>query len=164
MKPVRPSDDILNAYELEERYPMEYSRAKIVLGDNKEEQEHFYVGVHHLDTNHHVNNGQYIMMAANLLITPYYMGVSIDAVKELIPTLLLPFNATKSVMNAAFVLLLYKPVTRAIRATKLITAPLSASTTVKQNNKMNSVIVAVISLLIIIACFVIFFKFMNGSF
>ena len=74
MKPVRPSDDILNAYELEERYPMEYSRAKIVLGDNKEEQEHFYVGVHHLDTNHHVNNGQYVAMAQQYLPDGYVVN------------------------------------------------------------------------------------------
>ena len=67
MKPVRPADEIINAYVQEERYPMEYSRAKIVLGDNKEENEHFCVGVHHLDTNHHVNNGQYVAMAQRYL-------------------------------------------------------------------------------------------------
>ena len=67
MKPVRPADEILDAYELEERYPMEYSRAKIVLGDDKRKQENFRVGMHHLDTNHHVNNGQYVAMAQQYL-------------------------------------------------------------------------------------------------
>ena len=67
MKPVHPSEEILNAYVQEERYPMEYSRAKIVLGEDKKEQEHFCVGLHHLDTNHHVNNGQYVAMAEQYL-------------------------------------------------------------------------------------------------
>lgn len=73
-KPVRPSDEILNAYEMGERYPMEYSKAKIALGENKEEKEHFYVGVHHLDTNHHVNNGQYVAMAQHYLPDDFTVG------------------------------------------------------------------------------------------
>ncbi len=56
-----------------------------------------------------------VMMVANLLITPFYMGVTIAEVGAMIPTLLLPFNACKAVMNAASVLLLYKPLTVALR-------------------------------------------------
>lgn len=62
-KPVRDMGEIVSAYELEEQYPMEYSRAKIVLGDKREEMEHFHIGRNHLDTNNHVNNGQYVAMA-----------------------------------------------------------------------------------------------------
>ncbi len=51
-----------------------------------------------------------VMMGTNLLITPYYMGVTVEAVKELIPTLLLPFNAAKALMNSALVMAVYKPV------------------------------------------------------
>lgn len=61
-----------------------------------------------------------VMLLANLLITPLYMGVSIREVGALIPTLLLPFNACKAVMNAAAVLLLYKPLTTALRHTGLM--------------------------------------------
>ncbi len=104
-----------------------------------------------------------VMMAANLLITPYYMGVSVDAVKELIPTLLLPFNATKSVMNAALVLLLYKPVTTAMKASKLVSAPLN-NTSNNNINKSSTITIAIVSLFIIIACFVVFFVFMDGKF
>ena len=60
-----------------------------------------------------------VMMGANLLITPLYMGVSTTDVAKLIPTLLLPFNFTKTVLNAAIVLLLYKPLTTALRKTGL---------------------------------------------
>lgn len=55
-----------------------------------------------------------LMLAANLIITPYYMGVSVEAVKDLILPLLLPFNFLKAVLNAGVVALLYKPLTRAV--------------------------------------------------
>lgn len=55
-----------------------------------------------------------VMIAANLLITPYYMGVKVSAVREMIPTLLLPFNFLKATLNAGIVALLYKPLTKAL--------------------------------------------------
>jgi riboflavin transporter FmnP len=55
-----------------------------------------------------------VMMLANLFITPFYMGVERAQVVEMIPTLLLPFNLTKSTLNAAVVLLLYKPLSNAL--------------------------------------------------
>ena len=55
-----------------------------------------------------------IMLLANLLITPYYMGVSVAAVRGLIPKLLLPFNFLKGMLNAGVVALLYKPLTGAL--------------------------------------------------
>ncbi len=106
-----------------------------------------------------------VMMAANLFITPYYMGVSTDVVKELIPTLLLPFNITKSILNASLVLLLYKPVTTALRASKLVRTPdASASSDSAHKTGRNSVIVAIVSLIVIVACLVVFFVFMGGKF
>lgn len=51
-----------------------------------------------------------LMMVANLLITPFYMGVGISDVAKMIPTLLFPFNLIKCVVNAALVLVLYKPI------------------------------------------------------
>ena len=63
-----------------------------------------------------------VMMLANYLITPLYMGVSRAEVGAMIPTLLLPFNACKAVMNAAAVLLLYKPLVSALRRMGLVKA------------------------------------------
>ncbi len=100
-----------------------------------------------------------VMMVANLLITPYYMGVSLDMVKELIPTLLLPFNLTKSVLNASLVLLLYKPVTTAIRATKLV----KTSDNAANKNANVSLLTFIISLIIIALCLIVFFCFMGGN-
>lgn len=56
-----------------------------------------------------------VMMAANLIITPLYMGVSAAAVKAMIPTMLLPFNVAKAFMNSALVMFLYKPTSRLVR-------------------------------------------------
>lgn len=61
-----------------------------------------------------------VMLAANLLITPYYMGVDVSVVKGFLPTLILPFNFTKSILNAALTMLIYKPIVNALRLTKLV--------------------------------------------
>lgn len=61
-----------------------------------------------------------VMLPMNRFITPYFMvGVTIEGVLDLLPTLILPFNLLKGLMNVAVVLLLYKPVTRALRAAHL---------------------------------------------
>lgn len=60
-----------------------------------------------------------VMLPLNLLITPAYMGVGIAEVIAILPKLLLPFNLLKGILNMAVVLLLYKPLTRALRATHL---------------------------------------------
>jgi len=56
-----------------------------------------------------------VMIAANLLITPYYMGCTRGEVIALIPVLILPFNVTKAVVNASLVFLLYKPLSTALK-------------------------------------------------
>lgn len=60
-----------------------------------------------------------VMLPLNLLVTPAYMGVGLSDVVAIIPKLLLPFNLLKGVLNMAVVLLLYKPLTRALRAAHL---------------------------------------------
>jgi len=55
-----------------------------------------------------------VMLVANLIITPFYMGVTVDAVAGMIPTLLLPFNLTKAIFNASLVFILYKPISSAL--------------------------------------------------
>ena len=56
-----------------------------------------------------------VMLLANLFITPYYMGVTADVVRGMIPTLLLPFNVLKSIINVGVVLLLYKTFSKALK-------------------------------------------------
>ena len=61
-----------------------------------------------------------VMLLLNILVTPIYMGVSREAVIELMPTLLFPFNLAKSMMNAAITMLIYKPVSVAMKRARLI--------------------------------------------
>lgn len=67
------------------------------------------------------------MMGFNLLITPLFMRTTTQQVLQMIPTLLLPFNLTKSVLNAALVLVLYKPMVTALRRTRLMATTRSAA-------------------------------------
>ncbi len=56
-----------------------------------------------------------VMLVANLFITPLYSGVGADIVKQMIPTLLLPFNIAKALMNSALVMLIYKPISNLMK-------------------------------------------------
>ncbi|MBO5321017.1 MAG: ECF transporter S component [Clostridia bacterium] len=100
-----------------------------------------------------------IMMVANIFITPYYMGVETAEIIALIPTMLFPFNLCKSIVNAASLLIIYKPITNALKKTGLVVAN-------KTNYKFSkkSVILFVVSLavLALAVCFIIFK--MGGSF
>jgi hypothetical protein len=61
-----------------------------------------------------------VMMILNLFVTPLYTGMPTDQVIAMLPTLLLPFNLIKGTVNAALVLILYKPIRRAMQATRLL--------------------------------------------
>lgn len=101
------------------------------------------------------------MMAANMLITPFYMGVSISDVQAMIPTLLLPFNLTKAFLNASLVLLLYKPITKALRVSGFIHVP-STDNPVKSRKK--TVIIAIIAAILVISSILVFVVLLNGQF
>ena len=66
-RPARVDDQILELYKLEPKYDMEYANRKIALPEEMTVQNCFPVEVYHLDTNHHVNNGQYVKMAGAYL-------------------------------------------------------------------------------------------------
>ena len=67
MAPAKPAERMLTGYVLEEKYPMEYAPRKIHVPENGECMEPFAVKAHHLDTNNHVNNGQYVRMAMDYI-------------------------------------------------------------------------------------------------
>lgn len=67
MAPAKPTDKMLEGYVLEEKYPMEYAPRKIRVPENGERMDPFAVKAHHLDTNNHVNNGQYVRMAMDYI-------------------------------------------------------------------------------------------------
>ena len=63
--PYRIDDAVVATYPLDEKLPMNYEARKIAMPDTSEiyEADSKKVGMHHLDSNHHVNNGQYIRIA-----------------------------------------------------------------------------------------------------
>ena len=66
-RPARIEKEVEEKYILEPKYDMEYADRKIVLPKEMEVKNSFPVEVYHLDTNHHVNNGQYVKMAGAYL-------------------------------------------------------------------------------------------------
>ena len=66
-RPVKPDAEELEAYTIEEKLDMEYAARKIAIPKELVEKERFSVLRHQLDTNHHVNNGQYVQMAQEFL-------------------------------------------------------------------------------------------------
>ncbi|MDD3368957.1 MAG: thioesterase [Lachnospiraceae bacterium] len=63
MLPAKPDETMKIAYELNEKLDMDYAPRKIAVSENGERREPIQVKKHHLDTNNHVNNGQYVRMA-----------------------------------------------------------------------------------------------------
>ena len=105
-----------------------------------------------------------VMMVANLYITPYYMGVPRSMVVDLIPKLLLPFNAIKSVLNAALTLCLYKPMTTLLKKTGFGKQTSSNTAEEKQNmTNIRSILVWIIGGTIAIVALAIIFFVLGGS-
>lgn len=116
-----------------------------------------------------------IMLLANLFITPYYMGTTMSVVRDMIPTLLLPFNLLKGLLNAGAVLLLYKPLSRALRKagvlghnhvnlTEAENAENSTRLGTKSNSHVKSIVVTVSAILLISAASVLIFAVLGGKF
>ena len=63
-RPMIVTPEIGDVYGIHEPLPMDYASRKIkVPKDGGEECDPFLVQEYHLDTNHHMNNGQYVRMA-----------------------------------------------------------------------------------------------------
>ena len=99
-----------------------------------------------------------VMMVANVFITPYYMGAARSDVVAMIPTLLLPFNLSKGIVNAAITMIIYKPVTSALRKARLVEGA-SGNTDHKK-----FVLLAAISLIALIAVVLVIIFILNGTF
>ena len=51
-----------------------------------------------------------VMAVANLVITPLFMGVPVEAVKKMLFPVIIPFNLLKSGINGVIVFAIYKPI------------------------------------------------------
>lgn len=66
-RPVIPTADMVEGYVLEEKLEMEYAPRKITVPEGGWDCEPILIKKQHLDTNQHVNNGQYVDMAMEYL-------------------------------------------------------------------------------------------------
>ena len=103
-----------------------------------------------------------VMMVANLVITPYYMNMPTSVIAALIPKLLLPFNLTKAIFNSAVTLILYKPLTSAMRKTdffgKKRVVDVEKTAEEKKKSKIRTIVILAVGGFIAIASiFVIIF-------
>ena len=95
-----------------------------------------------------------VMMLANLVITPYYIHAPVETVAAMIPTILLPFNLLKATLNAALVLLFYKPLSNILKETGFLQSAgksVPSSKETKKSSFARSLVVTVIAVVIIAA-------------
>lgn len=74
-----------------------------------------------------------VMLLLNIFVTPLYMtsvGIPMDSlgVMEMIPSILLPFNFSKELLNSALAMLIYKPLSMALRRIGLAPGDVSKMT------------------------------------
>ena len=102
-----------------------------------------------------------VMMLANLFITPYYMGVPRGEVVKLIPKLLLPFNLLKALLNSALVMIIYKPISTALKRAKL----LKRSDTDERKHVFDrkSLIITLAAAALLALCLVVFFVVLKAK-
>ena len=94
-----------------------------------------------------------VMLLANIFITPLYFQMPREAVIAMLPTLLLPFNLCKSVLNASIMLLVYKPFTTALKKAGLV----STKDNVKYKLNVKTVMLSIVSLVFIVAAITVMF-------
>lgn len=102
-----------------------------------------------------------VMMLANLFITPYYMGVPRGEVVKLIPKLLLPFNLLKALLNSALVMIIYKPISTALKRAKLLKR--SDADERKHVFDRKSLIITLAATALLALCLVIFFVVLKAK-
>lgn len=66
-RPMRPTPEMLEKYVIGEKLAMDYAPRKIAVPDHTVRGEEVPILPHHLDGNHHVNNGQYVRIAMDAL-------------------------------------------------------------------------------------------------
>ncbi len=107
-----------------------------------------------------------VMLVANLFITPYYMGVTQEAVINLIPKVILPFNVVKTILNASITMLLYKPISKVLKRMGLSKST-SKSSTINSEEisklKIRSLVVTLVSMVVVIVTFLILFFVLGGK-
>lgn len=73
-KPTKPAPEMIEKYVLSPKREMEYADRRIRFDGQGVQQPKVIVMAHHLDTNLHVNNGQYVRIAMDYLPVDFPIG------------------------------------------------------------------------------------------
>lgn len=103
-----------------------------------------------------------VMLLANLYITPYYMHVTADQIRELIPTLFMPFNLIKGIVNASVVMIMYKPFSRALKAAGVL-KNIESGSTGNGLKLWQRILIVVVSVMILVASVLVMKLKMNAT-
>jgi len=93
-----------------------------------------------------------VMVVANLIITPIFMGAPVEMVKGMLLPVIIPFNLIKSGVNGALTMMLYKTARLALDKSRLL--PASAKTSEKLS-KTSIAILATAALILVALVIVI---------
>lgn len=106
-----------------------------------------------------------VMMLANIFITPYYMGVERTAVVAMLPTVLLPFNLCKALLNASVTMIIYKPISTALYRSGLSDGKKLASNG-NQGYKLDkrTIALAVVAIAVAVAATAVIIFVLGGEF
>lgn len=74
LKPSQVTEDMLQGYTLAEKIEMEYAPRKIRIPQGGAARDPIVVKKHNIDTNHHVNNQQFVDMAMDFLPEEFIVG------------------------------------------------------------------------------------------
>ncbi len=114
-----------------------------------------------------------VMLVFNIFITPIYMGVARAEVIALIPSLFFPFNLVKATLNSAVVMILYKPISKALKAARVLPQDMAMQDGAaesenaaerKRKNLILSTVITLMGIAVIAICVFIFVFFMDGKF
>lgn len=73
-RPVRIPKEMGDAYEVEDQIPMNCSERKIPIPAEYDEKEAVRVQKYFIDTNHHMNNEKYVMIAQEFIPEHFHIG------------------------------------------------------------------------------------------
>ena len=94
-----------------------------------------------------------VMLILNPFIVPLYSGVTREIVVAMIPTVLLPFNFAKALLNSAVTIMLYKPVLAALSGAGMIKTK-TASLNFNKNTRI-ILIVGSVALVLSVVIFIV---------
>lgn len=110
-----------------------------------------------------------VMMVMNLIFTPIYQNVPLEVVKGMILPLLMPFNLLKATLNAALIMMLYKPISTLLKRARITDVaqhmPESGNTAIAGGYKLGkkSILVIVAAVAIVALCLVLFLVVFGGE-